>query len=175
MVGVRGVPVAAEPDEVLRARGERVVPNDELVGPIDSSDEWIQQRTGIRQRHIAADGEFTSHLATKAAQRALDRAGMKVIIGVPNPALWGFVQAAVTLNVSTGRVVVKSSRIAGSRVTARTAAIAIAKFLVNASGLNRRPSWASSVNTGRNATAITSSAKKLGPPTSFTAEITTLW
>src|SRR5690349_5712255 len=44
---------------------------------MDTSDEWIQQRTGIRQRHIAADGEFTSHLATKAAQRALDRAGLK--------------------------------------------------------------------------------------------------
>jgi 3-oxoacyl-[acyl-carrier-protein] synthase-3 len=44
---------------------------------MDTSDEWIQQRTGIRQRHIAADGEFTSHLAIKAAQRALDRAGMK--------------------------------------------------------------------------------------------------
>src|ERR1700753_1227284 len=44
---------------------------------METSDEWIQQRTGIRQRHIAADGEFTSHLATKAAERALDRGGLK--------------------------------------------------------------------------------------------------
>ena len=56
---------------------ERVVTNEELAKKVDTSDEWIQQRTGIRQRHIAADGEFTSHLALKASQRALDHAGVK--------------------------------------------------------------------------------------------------
>jgi 3-oxoacyl-[acyl-carrier-protein] synthase-3 len=56
---------------------ERVVTNDELAARMDTSDEWIRQRTGIRQRHIAADGEFTSHLALKASQRALDQAGVK--------------------------------------------------------------------------------------------------
>ena len=56
---------------------ERVVTNDELAKKVETSDEWIQQRTGIKQRHIAADGEFTSHLAIKASQRALDHAGMK--------------------------------------------------------------------------------------------------
>ena len=56
---------------------ERIVTNAELAKTVDTSDEWIQQRTGIRQRHIAADGEFTSHLAIKAAQRALDQAGVK--------------------------------------------------------------------------------------------------
>jgi 3-oxoacyl-[acyl-carrier-protein] synthase-3 len=56
---------------------DRVVTNADLAAKMDTSDEWIQQRTGIRQRHIAADGEFTSHLATKAAQRAMDRAGIK--------------------------------------------------------------------------------------------------
>jgi len=55
---------------------ERVVTNAELAQRMETSDEWIQQRTGIRQRHIAADGEFTSHLATKAADAALKRAGM---------------------------------------------------------------------------------------------------
>ena len=55
---------------------EKVLTNADLAKQMDTSDEWIQQRTGIRQRHIAADGEFTSHLATKAAQRALDKAGM---------------------------------------------------------------------------------------------------
>ena len=55
---------------------ERVVTNDELARTLDTSDEWIRQRTGIRQRHIAADGEFTSHLAIKASQRALDHAGI---------------------------------------------------------------------------------------------------
>src|SRR4029453_10990066 len=56
---------------------ERVVTNDELAKKIETSDEWIQQRTGIKQRHIAADGEFTSHLAIKASERALAHAGVK--------------------------------------------------------------------------------------------------
>jgi 3-oxoacyl-[acyl-carrier-protein] synthase III len=56
---------------------ERIVTNDDLAKKVETSDEWIRQRTGIRQRHIAADGEFTSHLAIKASQRALDRAGLK--------------------------------------------------------------------------------------------------
>ncbi len=72
-----------------------------------------------------------------------------------------------------GSTRVKSSRMAGSRVIARTAAMAIEKFFVRANGLNRRPSCASRANTGMKETAMTSSAKKLGPPTSFTAEMTT--
>jgi len=56
---------------------ERVVTNEELAKTVETTDEWIQQRTGIRQRHIAAEGEFTSHLAIKASQRALDHAGLK--------------------------------------------------------------------------------------------------
>jgi len=55
---------------------ERVVTNAELARKVDTSDEWIQQRTGIKQRHIAADGEFTSHLAIRASQRALEYAGI---------------------------------------------------------------------------------------------------
>jgi 3-oxoacyl-[acyl-carrier-protein] synthase-3 len=50
---------------------QRVVTNAELAARIDTSDEWIVQRTGIRERHIAADGEFTSHLAINAARAAL--------------------------------------------------------------------------------------------------------
>jgi 3-oxoacyl-[acyl-carrier-protein] synthase-3 len=57
---------------------DRVVTNEELAKTLDTSDEWIRQRTGIRQRHIAADGEFTSHLAIKASQRALEHAGIDV-------------------------------------------------------------------------------------------------
>ncbi len=55
---------------------ERVLTNEELARKIDTSDEWIVQRTGIKTRHIAADGEFTSHLATKAASQALERSGI---------------------------------------------------------------------------------------------------
>jgi 3-oxoacyl-[acyl-carrier-protein] synthase-3 len=50
---------------------QRVVTNAELARRIDTSDEWIVQRTGIRERHIAAEGEFTSHLALNAARAAL--------------------------------------------------------------------------------------------------------
>jgi 3-oxoacyl-[acyl-carrier-protein] synthase-3 len=56
---------------------ERVVTNADLAKTMDTSDEWIQQRTGIKQRHIAAEGEFTSHLALKASERALAHAGLK--------------------------------------------------------------------------------------------------
>ncbi len=55
---------------------ERVMTNEELARKVDTSDEWIVQRTGIRTRHVAAEGEFTSHLATKAAAKALERAGV---------------------------------------------------------------------------------------------------
>jgi len=55
---------------------ERILTNAELATRIDTSDEWIVQRTGIRQRHIAADGEFTSHLAIRAARSALADAGV---------------------------------------------------------------------------------------------------
>ena len=65
---------------VIRSVGaylpKRILTNAELAKQVDTSDDWIQERTGIRQRHIAADGEFTSHLAIHAAQAALDNAGM---------------------------------------------------------------------------------------------------
>lgn len=52
------------------------VTNDELAKTVDTSDEWIVERTGIRQRYIAAEGEFTSDLASEAAKQALDNAGL---------------------------------------------------------------------------------------------------
>jgi 3-oxoacyl-[acyl-carrier-protein] synthase-3 len=55
---------------------ERCVTNAELAEKIDTSDDWIASRTGIRQRHIAADSQPTSDLATRAAQRAMDHAGV---------------------------------------------------------------------------------------------------
>ncbi len=57
---------------------ERIVTNDELAKRVDTSDEWIAERTGIRQRHVAAEGEFTSHLATRAAERALAAANLPI-------------------------------------------------------------------------------------------------
>ncbi len=54
----------------------RVVTNAELAAQIDTSDEWIVERTGIRQRYIAGDGETTASLAIAAARAALDDAGL---------------------------------------------------------------------------------------------------
>jgi len=58
---------------------ERVMTNDELSTMVDTSDEWIVERTGIRQRHIAAEGELTSDLAVAAARQALERADLHPI------------------------------------------------------------------------------------------------
>lgn len=57
---------------------ERVLTNEDLSHMVDTSDEWITARTGIRQRHIAADGQMTSDLAVAAAQDALKNAGVDV-------------------------------------------------------------------------------------------------
>lgn len=55
---------------------EKIMTNDDLAKMVDTSDEWIRERSGIRQRHIAADGEMTSDLALKAAIRALEDANI---------------------------------------------------------------------------------------------------
>jgi 3-oxoacyl-[acyl-carrier-protein] synthase-3 len=55
---------------------QRILTNQELESKIDTSDEWIRTRTGIQQRHIASENEFTSDLGTKAAQIALQKAGL---------------------------------------------------------------------------------------------------
>ncbi|MBC8268244.1 MAG: ketoacyl-ACP synthase III [Rhodospirillaceae bacterium] len=57
---------------------ERIVTNAELAKTVDTSDEWIVERTGIRQRHIAAEGETTANIAHQAALRALDAAAVSI-------------------------------------------------------------------------------------------------
>ncbi len=78
---------------------EKILTNHDLEKMVDTSDEWIRARTGIERRHIAAEGEATSHLAEKAASEALDSAclgpedSQMVVVGtctpdlvLPNPA-----------------------------------------------------------------------------------------
>jgi 3-oxoacyl-[acyl-carrier-protein] synthase-3 len=55
---------------------QRIVDNEELAKLVDTSNDWIVKRTGIMQRHIAAEGELTSDLAINAAQRALEKANL---------------------------------------------------------------------------------------------------
>jgi 3-oxoacyl-[acyl-carrier-protein] synthase-3 len=72
---------------------ERVLTNVELEELVDTSDQWIRERTGIRERRIAADGETTSDLAEAAARQAMDAAGVRpgdidlVIVGTTTPDL----------------------------------------------------------------------------------------
>jgi len=57
---------------------ERIMSNDELATIVDTTDDWIRERTGITQRHIIAKDEYTSDLASRAAQQALDDAGLRI-------------------------------------------------------------------------------------------------
>ncbi|KGQ18952.1 3-oxoacyl-(acyl-carrier-protein) synthase, KASIII [Lysobacter dokdonensis DS-58] len=72
---------------------EKVVTNDDLSKIIDTSDEWIAARTGIRERHVAAEGETTGDLAFHAAVRALEAAGVQaseldlIVLGTTTPDL----------------------------------------------------------------------------------------
>jgi len=54
----------------------RILTNADLEKLIDTNDQWIVDRTGIRERHIAAEGEFTSDLAVQAARAALEALGL---------------------------------------------------------------------------------------------------
>ncbi|MEK6529914.1 MAG: 3-oxoacyl-ACP synthase, partial [candidate division NC10 bacterium] len=56
---------------------KRILTNQDLERMVQTSDEWIVQRTGIRERHIAEEGEAASDLAVRAAQQALERAGVE--------------------------------------------------------------------------------------------------
>jgi 3-oxoacyl-[acyl-carrier-protein] synthase-3 len=56
---------------------ERRVDNEELAQTVDTTDAWIVERTGIRSRYVAGDGETTATLATDAARKALDHAGLQ--------------------------------------------------------------------------------------------------
>jgi 3-oxoacyl-[acyl-carrier-protein] synthase-3 len=71
----------------------RVVSNDELAQRVDTSDEWIATRTGIRQRHVAGEGETTVSLGRDAARRAMEAAGVQpgeidlIVFGTTTPNL----------------------------------------------------------------------------------------
>ena len=72
---------------------EKVLTNDDLAKLVDTSDEWIAARTGIRERHVAAEGETTSDLAYHASLRAMEAAGVSageldlIVMGTTTPDL----------------------------------------------------------------------------------------
>ena len=55
---------------------KKILSNEDLATMVDTSDEWITKRTGIKERHIAADDEFTSDMGVKAAEIAIERSGI---------------------------------------------------------------------------------------------------
>ena len=55
---------------------EKIMTNDDLAKIVETNDAWIQQRTGIKSRHIAAENQTTSDMATQSAQRCLEKAGL---------------------------------------------------------------------------------------------------
>ena len=59
-----------------RAVPERILTNDDLAQMVETSDEWIISRTGIKERHVVSDGETTASLGTEATRKALDAAGL---------------------------------------------------------------------------------------------------
>jgi 3-oxoacyl-[acyl-carrier-protein] synthase-3 len=85
----------------------RTVTNAELAAKVETSDEWIAQRTGIRERHIAADGELTSDLAIRAAQAALadakvDAQSIDLIVLATSTPDQTFPASAVTVQAALG-------------------------------------------------------------------------
>ena len=70
---------------------EKVVTNDDLSKVVDTSDEWIRTRTGIRQRHVAADGQTSSDMGHQAALKAIEAAGIEpseidlIVVGTTTP------------------------------------------------------------------------------------------
>ena len=74
MAFFKGVPVAISGTGMYVP--DRVLTNEDLSRMVDTSDEWIRERTGIRRRHIAEAGELTSEVALKAGRAALEAAGL---------------------------------------------------------------------------------------------------
>ena len=87
---------------------QNVVTNDELAKSLDTSDEWIFSHTGIHSRHIAGDGECTSTMAVKAAQEAMDAAGVKpddiglIIVATSSPDYNTFPSTACLVQAALG-------------------------------------------------------------------------
>jgi 3-oxoacyl-[acyl-carrier-protein] synthase-3 len=85
----------------------RVLTNDDLARMVDTSDEWITERTGIKSRHIAADGEMTSHLGLAAARQALEKAELEpgdidlIVLATSTPDQT-FPASAVTIQAELG-------------------------------------------------------------------------
>lgn len=86
---------------------DRVMTNTELEQIVDTSDEWIQSRTGIRERHVVAEGEATSHMGIKSVEQILEKSGTSaqeidvIIVGTVTPDMF-FPSTAALVQDSIG-------------------------------------------------------------------------
>jgi len=94
------------------ARGDLVVPNEELIGPIDSSDEWIRQRTGIITRTRASHDVSATDLATTAALEAIEKSGVAP----------GLIDLVIIATISNVRQTPSMAAVVADRVGANPAA-----------------------------------------------------
>ncbi len=91
-----------------RALPEKIVTNDDLAKTVDTSDEWVQSRTGIKERRIADEQTATSDLATEAALKALAKAGIKaeeidlIIVATSTPDFSAFPATACVVQKNIG-------------------------------------------------------------------------
>jgi hypothetical protein len=150
---------------------EQILTNDDLSKRIETSDEWIQTRTGIRERHIAREDEQTSDMAVAAARRALEMAGKTpadldlIIVGtisgdMPMPACAAFVQAKLGARCPRLRRLRRLRRAPSTASPSPTSSSAPAR---------QAPCWSSGWScsraswTGRTATPACSSATPRAP------------
>ncbi len=93
---------------------EKILTNSDIAKMVDTSDEWIKTRTGIETRHITTDDESTAMLATKAAEEALEAAGLEagdldiIIVATVTPEMVfpstaSFVQRSIRAKKRTSR------------------------------------------------------------------------
>ena len=94
------------------ARGDLLVPNSELIGPIDSSDEWIQQRTGIITRSRASQQILAVDMATDAAREAIERSGIAAEL----------IDLVIIATISNGQQTPSVAAVVADRVGANPAA-----------------------------------------------------
>lgn len=139
----------------------KVLTNADLEKMVDTSDEWIRTRTGIRERHIAADDEMTSDMAVAAARRALERAGV-----APADVEGIYVATCTPDMIFPSTACLIQARLGAQRAYGYDISSACAGFLMALDAA------ASAVESGRIKTALVIGSEKLSVVTDWTSRNT---
>lgn len=120
---------------------EKILTNEDLERMVDTSDEWITKRTGIKERHIAAKDEFTSDMGVKAAEQAITRAGIAkeeidlVVCATISPDYFNMPSTAVLIAAKLGLPTVMAFDISAA-CTGFVYALSVAKAFIE-SGMKK--------------------------------------